>query len=128
MIREEIAKRLHTWERNILKIIYEASPMNVSWSALTEAQREKFRKDADQIPSIKLGNRTLKELIELYEQGKLLEKADNQDLPEIPPEHQRRRGIESVYDDGWRDGFEWLLNMLKDGWVKCKVKEEQHGL
>ena len=73
MIREEIAKRLHTWERNILKIIYEASPMNVSWSALTEAQREKFRKDAEQILSIK---------------GIRIE-VDNQDLPEnedIPKE------------------------------------------
>lgn len=45
---DKVALRLHTFERNILKIIYESSPLNVSWEELTESQREKFRKDASQ--------------------------------------------------------------------------------
>jgi len=48
-MREKVAIRLHTRERNLLKIVYESSPLNVSWEELTENQREKFRKDADQI-------------------------------------------------------------------------------
>ena len=100
-IREEIAK----WLRKYIK---DYGVMN-DWEQTLTVNPNHFEQRAEQILSIK---------------GIRIE-ADNQDLPEIPPEHQRRRGIESVYDDGWRDGFEWLLNMLKDGWVKCKVKEEQ---
>jgi hypothetical protein len=40
---------------------------------------------ADQILHIKLGTRTLQEWIELHEKGKLLVKAENQDLPLAGP-------------------------------------------
>jgi len=58
ILREKIALRLHTRDRSIMKILYETSPINVSWEELTETQREKFRKDADQIISLMKGLET----------------------------------------------------------------------
>ena len=52
-IREEIAIRLHTRERSVVRITCEKSPLNVSWGDLSEAWQEQFRKGADQILSIK---------------------------------------------------------------------------
>ena len=93
-IREEVALRLHTRERTVLRIACGNSPLNVSWGDLSEAWKEQFRAGATQILSIK---------------GIRLE-ADNQDLPE------------------WIDYYltkEQKELLLKEGWVKCKVKEEQ---
>ena len=86
--------------------------MNVSWSALTEAQREKFRKDAEQILSIK---------------GIRLE-ADNQDKPQNPYAEAADRGDMQAQSrcSGYYCAQDDMLTP-KDGevWVKCKVKEEQ---
>lgn len=43
----------------------------------------------DDILSIKLRDKTLKEWIELYEQGKLVELADDQSLPDKPEEWEQ---------------------------------------
>lgn len=66
--------------------------------------------------SIKVGNRTLKELIELDEQGKLLEKAENQELPHIP-EREWPHLLKIRY------GQKTMLTP-RDGevWAKVKVK------
>ena len=91
-IREEIAIRLHTRERSVVRITCEKSPLNVSWGDLSEAWQEQFRKGADQILSIK---------------GLRIE-ADNQDLPDFSSYISAAQGLEIQQD------------MLKEGWVKCK--------
>ena len=83
---------------------------------------------ADQILSLKTGSLTLKELIEKYEKGELLETAENQDLPRNP--YGLKQGYDSagsfaMVDSPERWGYgRGQYNMLKEGWVKCKVKEE----
>ena len=46
-MREKIARRLHTRDRSIMKVLYESAPLNVSWDALTWTQRAKYLKDAN---------------------------------------------------------------------------------
>jgi hypothetical protein len=46
-VREEIAIRLHTKERSVLKITYEASPYNASWEELTDEMREGYEVISD---------------------------------------------------------------------------------
>jgi len=80
-IREEIAQWLfyRDWDKEFTTGIY----FSGDWQeGLEEADRDRYRKEADQILSIKVGNRTLKELIELQEKGKLLVRAENQKLPD----------------------------------------------
>jgi hypothetical protein len=78
---------------------------------------------ADRILSIKVGNRTLKELIELQKKGKLRVECENQELPESPYNHYC---ILSEYIERGRGYSECQQDMLKEGWVKCEEKEE-HG-
>jgi len=112
-IREEIAIRLHTTERTILKMTCERSVLNTSWEELPEKWREKFRGNAEQILSIK---------------GIRLE-ADNQDKPQNPYHPNPLREYDHQITEAGMVGYgEAQLDMLKEGWVKCKVKEEQHGL
>ena len=118
-IREEIADLIWQCEDN-----YEAFPGDHACSG-TEFNKEKF---LDKVLKHKVGSLTLKELIEKYEKGELLEKADNQDLPEnedIPKEfNELACGAEDDSDNVARACY--LLaqqDMLKDVWVKCKVKE-----
>ena len=101
-IREEIAIRLHTRERSVVRITCEKSPLNVSWGDLSEAWQEQFRKGADQILSIK---------------GLRIE-ADNQDLPCNAYLRSEQRIQHRVYSESQQD-------MLKEGWVKCK---EEHNV
>ena len=65
---------------------------------------------ADKILSIKLGNITLKELIELYDKGKLVKMADEQSLPKVP---YIPNGIDKVYERAQAD-------MLKAGFKKVE--------
>jgi len=46
-MREQIAMRLHSRDRSIMKVLYESAPLNVSWNDLTWTQHEKYLKDAD---------------------------------------------------------------------------------
>ena len=81
-----------------------------------------------QILSLKTGSLTLKELIEKYEQGELLEKAENQELPEVPEMMRDGLGyqkfikgepVQKIYTDAQQD-----MLTPKDGCVWRKVKEE----
>jgi len=72
----------------------------------------------DQIFSIKRGGRTLKELIELQEKGKLLVEAENQELPE--PISLQWWDYHKC--EGYHRGQQ---EMLKEGWVRCLKKEER---
>ena len=51
-MREKIAMWLHSKERSILKVTFEASPVNVSWEQLDESWREHFRKEANWLLSL----------------------------------------------------------------------------
>jgi len=119
-IREKIAKALWLYDREHHLTPcegYSFHPVALPEMALSlDMNSFHYGKLANQILSIKVGSLTLKELIELYEQGELLEKADNQDLPENPYPSQRWKQSLS-YNEAQQD-------MLKEGWVKCKVKEE----
>ena len=90
-----------------------------TWDELTKSSKAFWRERADQILSLKTGSLTLKELIEKYEKGELLEKAEDQELPIY------WGSPDSRFYDYELDGYgEAQQDMLKDGWVKCKVKEE----
>ena len=54
-----------------------------NWTDLPEGERQDIYQLADQILAIKLGTMTLKEWIELYDEGKLRIEADDQSLPEL---------------------------------------------
>jgi hypothetical protein len=78
----------------------------------------------DQILRIKLGNRTLQEWIELHEEGKLLVKAENQDLPNpVKDIHIWRDYTPSMaYEEALRD----MLKPDSKGevWVKVLPSQE----
>ena len=75
---------------------------------------------ADRILSLKTGSLTIGELIEKYEKGELLEKADNQELPENPYDLYIN-DLRSAKYHSWKDCQQ---DMLKEGWVKCERKEK----
>ena len=70
----------------------------------------------DQILDIKVGDKTLKELVKLYAEGKLLEKSDAQSLPEIPQYFAHDISITLSVFDTYRMAQQ---DMLKVGFVKC---------
>jgi hypothetical protein len=72
---------------------------------------------ANEILSLKLGSKTLKEWIELYEQGKLRIESANQDLPEMPKSAQSMRPDETYQLA--------LIHAKHLGFVRCLPKEEQ---
>ena len=51
-MREQIAMWLHSKQRGVLKVTFEASPINVSWEELEEARREAFRAQAKHLLSM----------------------------------------------------------------------------
>ena len=75
-VREEIAVNLY--ERTMVA----RGVGRLKLTLLSKETQETWCEEADQILSIKLGSRTLKEWIELYEKGKLAILADDQTLPE----------------------------------------------
>ena len=108
-IREEVALRLHTRERTVLRIACGNSPLNVSWGDLSEAWKEQFRAGATQILSIK---------------GIRIE-ADNQDKPQNPYAEAADRG--DMHAQSRCSGYYCAQDDMltpKDGDVWRKVKEE----
>ena len=81
--REDIAKWLHSYTVGVRQQ-YINSLQQLLWEELSPNTQEGWREEANQILTIKLGSRTLKEWIELYEKGKLRIEADDQSLPEVP--------------------------------------------
>lgn len=47
--------------------------------------------------------------------------ADDQNLPELPKQHQRRRNVTDIYSNGWRDGYAWLITKIQEGWRKVEL-------
>jgi len=75
-VREEIAVNLY--ERTMVA----RGVGRLKLTLLSKETQETWCEEADQILSIKLGSRTLKEWIELYEKGKLAILDDDQSLPD----------------------------------------------
>ena len=84
-MREEIAIWTHTQDRILLRILFEASPENVSWENLTEEQRDYFRKKADQILTL-ITERIKKSLLTDEEIVKVLWPLFSGASNRVPPE------------------------------------------
>ena len=94
------------------------------WQSQTDSYREMYYKDADQILAIKLGNRTLREWIELYEQGKLEIRAEDQSLPENPYVTLDSDGRIYGYDPDKANAYGGAQeDMGQEGFVKVLKKE-----
>jgi len=76
-----------------------------------------FLEQADQILSIKLGETTLRGLIELYDKGKLVKLADDQMLPRNPYYLDEDMGKSSPRFSSYEEG---IGDMLKANFKKVK--------
>jgi len=44
----------------------------------------------------------------------------DQSLPELPKQYRKSKYVSDVYGDGWRNGYTWLKNKIKDGFRKVE--------
>ena len=119
-VREQLAEWLHSW---VIKDRKNQMPWleEMPWYTLEPDTQERWREKADEILAIKLGNRTLKEWIELYDKGKLRIEADDQSLPHI--ELFRGKASMSKIASMLGKGQEICEQLRKGGFVKVLKKE-----
>jgi hypothetical protein len=134
------------------KVIHDAEFPSHSWLKWERWKQERYLETANAVLSLKLGSRTLKELIELHEQGKVRVETENQDLPKNPYTVHTIRYANETFEFAQKEmltpdseGNVWVKCLKKDVeiqaqkdiltpdsdsegnvWVKC-LKKEEHG-
>ena len=68
-------------------------------------------------------NEAARLIFDKFKQANYVQLDPDQRLPLLPKQYRKSKYISDVYGDGWRNGYTWLRNKIKESFRKVILPE-----